>query len=105
MTATPEISAMTSEAPPRRGRARYLVLIALAWFQVAFASHQFEHVTGDLFDVCTVCKHMERHDAAVAQQPAEITSAAPSPVPDAYVTRPGAGSVLRNYESRAPPSA
>ena len=29
-------------------RVGYVVLIALAWFQVAFASHQFEHVTGDL---------------------------------------------------------
>lgn len=105
MTATPEISAMTSETPPGRGRVSYLVLIALAWFQVAFASHQFEHVTGDLLDACTVCKHLERHDAAVAQQPGETTSAAFSPVPVAYATRPSAGPVLRNYESRAPPSA
>lgn len=105
MTATPRTSATTSDAPRERGRVGYLVLIALAWFQVAFASHQFEHVTGDLFDTCTVCKHLQRHDAAVAQKPAEMAPAAPSPAPVVYAARADAGKVLRNYESRAPPLA
>lgn len=104
MTATQKVSAVTSKTFPRRGRVGYLVLIALAWFQLAYASHQFEHVIGDLFDACAICKQMQRHDAAVAPQPAEIPFAASLPVPVAIPASPHSAKLLRHYESRAPPS-
>ena len=91
--------------PRSRGRAGFVVLLALAWFQVAFASHQFEHVTGDLFDVCTLCKHMERHDAAVAQQSAESPPSTPLQVRLAEPAGPASANGFHNYETRAPPSA
>jgi hypothetical protein len=105
MSTKPEVTALTSGMLRSRGRAGFVVLLALAWFQVAFASHQFEHVTGDLFDVCTACKHFERHDAPAAEIPAEIEPAATPPLLIAKAVRPNAAKALRNYHSRAPPSA
>jgi hypothetical protein len=104
MSARPEVSALASSMPRSRGRAGFVVLFALAWFQVAFASHQFEHVTGDLFDVCTACKNFERHDAAVAEIPAEIEPAATPPLLISKAVSPNVARALRNYRSRAPPS-
>jgi hypothetical protein len=104
MSAKPDVDTLASSTPRSRGRAGFVVLLALAWFQVAFASHQFEHVTGDLFDVCTACKHFERQDAAVAEIPAEIEPAAAPPLLIAKAVRPNAAKALRNYRSRAPPS-
>jgi len=105
MSAKPKVSTLASTTPRSRGRAGVVVLLALAWFQVAFASHQFEHVTGDLFDVCTLCKHMERHDAAVAQTSAESLPSAPLRPQVAEPASPASANGFRNYESRAPPSA
>jgi hypothetical protein len=105
MSAKPKVTALVSSMPRSRGRAGFVVLLALAWFQVAFASHQFEHVTGDLFDVCTLCKHMERQDAAVAQKSAESLPTAPPQLQVTEPASPASANVFRNYESRAPPSA
>jgi len=105
MSTKPEVTALTFGMPRSRGRAGFVVLLALAWFQVAFASHQFEHVTGDLFDVCTLCKHMERHEAAVAQQSAESLPSAPLQRGVAESASSASANGLRSYETRAPPSA
>ena len=98
-------SELNSGTPPARGRAGFVVLLAFAWFQVAFASHQFEHVTGDLLDFCTLCKHMERHDAVPAQEPPEFYCSTPPLFPVAEPASPDSAKALRSYESRAPPSA
>jgi hypothetical protein len=103
MSVKSNISALARGA--RRNRASIAVLLALAWFQVAFASHQFEHVTGDLLEICTLCKHMERHDAAVAQESAEFLASAPGRLQVAEPASRASATVFRSYESRAPPSA
>lgn len=90
-------------ALPKSGRPLWLLLFALAWFQVSYASHQFEHVAGDLTGACVVCTQMERLDTAAFHEPASIAAGAVAPV---TVTRQD-GIVLavpvRRYESRAPP--
>lgn len=105
MSAKLKASTLASNVPRRGNRAGFVVLLALAWFQVAFAGHQFQHVTGDLLDVCALCNHMERHDAAVAQKAVEPLPAAPPQLQIARPAKPACANVFRNYESRAPPSA
>ncbi|MEX2496033.1 MAG: hypothetical protein WD448_08095 [Woeseia sp.] len=103
MTATPEMNATTAATPRRR--VGFAVLLALAWFQVAFASHQFEHVTGDLFDSCTVCKHLERQDSAAVQKAPDSAPALLFLAPMANAASHNPARLHRNYHSRAPPSA
>lgn len=103
MTATSDIKRRFTAS--RRSRIGYAVLIALAWFQVAFATHQFEHVTGDLFDVCTVCKQIERQDNAVATPAADTLPVAAAPRPLAAPAGIAPATVDLSYQSRAPPAA
>lgn len=105
MTMVSTVTPVHSRVSRRRAHVGYLVLVALAWFQVAFAGHQFEHVTGDRFDACTVCKHLERHGAGLAPEPAQPEVAAAVPVPVASQVRLTAAGIPRCYDSRAPPSA
>ncbi len=90
-------------ALPRSGRALCLLLFALAWFQLSYASHQFEHVAGDLTGACVVCTQMERLDAAALHESAEAPAGAVAPA--AVTGRDGIVPAVpvRRYESRAPP--
>lgn len=90
-------------ALPKSGRALWLLLFALAWFQVSYASHQFEHVAGDLTGACVVCTQMERLDTAAFHEPAEIPAAANVPVAVASQDGIVLAILLRRYDSRAPP--
>jgi hypothetical protein len=105
MSAKLKASILASNVSRRRDRAGFVVLLALAWFQVAFAGHQFQHGTGDLLDVCALCNHMERHDAPVAQKAVEPLPAAPLQPQIEQPAKPACANVFLNYESRAPPSA
>lgn len=90
-------------AGPRRRRLLYVVLLALAWLQFSYASHQFEHAAGDVADSCAVCSHFERLEHSVA------SDVAAAPLPEArpgFLLRPvrSAGTRFeRHYFSRAPP--
>ena len=43
-------------------------LFAFALMQVSFASHQFEHLAGDVADACLACAQYDRlDDAAIAE--------------------------------------
>lgn len=86
-----------------RSRALYVVLLALAWVQLSYASHQFEHVAGELSDVCTVCTQLDRLDhvvpdsAVVTSVPAMANSSA------GFLGRAPFAAAPANYLSRAPP--
>ena len=95
---------VTAKASVPRIRVLYMVLIALAWLQLSWASHQFEHVAGDLSDVCTVCSQLERLDHAIAEGDGIATLPAfRSPAPEFLAGIPFAEFTV-NYHSRAPPA-
>lgn len=91
-------------ALPRSGRALCLLLFALAWFQLSYASHQFEHVAGDVTGACVLCTQLERLDTAALHEPARIAAGAVAAI---TVVRQD-GTILAvpapRYESRAPPA-
>lgn len=103
MYRTTPYSLPTVTAAPRRGRLLYVVLLGLAWLQLAYASHQFEHAAGELADSCAVCSNFERleHSVAPAIDAAQLPQAHPvfasAPVCSLH-TR-----FERHYSSRAPP--
>lgn len=87
----------------RTGPIALVALFAIAWIQLAYAGHQFEHAAGDRTDTCSVCSHFGRLDHTVPMEFAspevvvvhvfvEEPSAAPSRAP-----------FERYYHSRAPP--
>lgn len=93
----------TVTAAAKRHRLLCVVLIALAWLQFSYASHQFEHAAGDVADSCAVCSHFERLEHSVAPD----VGAAVSPESRAvFLPRPLL-SVDTHFEShyspRAPP--
>ena len=87
-----------------RRRAAWIALLPIALLQLAIAIHQFDHVAGYNGGICHVCVQLDRIDAAV-DHPAEK---APQPsiefleteAPAVLVAR----EVVRNFDSRAPPS-
>jgi hypothetical protein len=91
-------------AMPKSGRALCLLLFALAWFQLSYASHQFEHVAGDLTGACAVCTQLERLDTAAFHEPAEVLVSAAVPVAVAVQGGEVLPVPVRRYESRAPPA-
>lgn len=91
-------------ARPKSARALCLLLFALAWVQLSYASHQFEHVAGDLSGACVVCVQLERLDSAAFHEPAEIPLAAAVPVTVADHGGAVLPAPVRRYESRAPPA-
>ena len=92
----------TVTAAPR-GRLLYVVLLALAWLQLAYASHQFEHAAGVPADSCAVCSNFERLEHSVA--PAVHAAGLPKPTPlfTPAAARPLDARFERRYFSRAPP--
>ena len=87
----------------KSGRILCLLFFALAWFQLSYAGHQFEHVAGDPGGNCAICTQMERLDAAVVPEPAGMPVAAALPVPAVEPIRLATPDPVRRYETRAPP--
>jgi hypothetical protein len=94
-----------TSGPKRLRRASWLALLSLAWLQVSFATHQFDHVAAFSADSCHVCVQLDRVDDVVADQsdslsgprgrhdePAQSLAAAVYPA------------FVRHFESRAPPA-
>lgn len=103
MYSTARHSQATVTAAPQRHRLLFVVLLALAWLQFSYASHQFEHAAGDVADSCAVCSHFERLEHSVAP-----TADAPQfpEVRPAFLPRPVRSADSRfetHYFSRAPP--
>lgn len=53
-------------APVWQRRASWLALVSLAWMQLAFAGHQFEH-SAAYADSCDACVQLDRLDDVVAE--------------------------------------
>lgn len=64
-----------------------LVLLALAWTQLALATHQFDHPATSADDTCSLCLQLDRTGNSVAPD------APAAAVPDAAAVRP-AGAAL-----------
>ena len=45
---------------------RWLILVALAWFQLSVAAHQFGHASTDVGETCAVCLQADRDGEALA---------------------------------------
>ena len=93
----------TVTAAQPRGRLIYFVLLSLAWLQLSYASHQFEHAASESADSCAVCSHFDRLEHAVAPDIAAPQLAQTGPL---LVPRPiGSADTRfeRHYFSRAPP--
>ena len=86
-----------------RGRTFYVILLALAWIQFSYASHQFEHGAGELADFCTVCTQLERLDHVVPDS--AVATAIPTTANHSveFQTRSPIVAAYANYLSRAPP--
>lgn len=52
------------QQPTRTAMLRSLVVL-LAWSQVSYAAHQFEHSLDEPAESCAVCLQLERHDDAL----------------------------------------
>ena len=98
---------MTAERAPKILKAMtasWLVVLALAWAQIALAAHQFDHAAGEIAETCQVCAELERSDDPVL--PAKAIE-----FPSDHVTLPVSDTgiaVLANrragaYRTRAPP--
>ena len=48
--------------PPKFSAFKWLVLVALAWSQLASATHQLDHQASDLGETCAVCLKFDRDD-------------------------------------------
>jgi len=90
-------------ARPSGSALKWLILAALAWSQLAFAAHQFDHQAADLGDTCAICLKFDRDNdvvvdtAACVSKPASGTATAISTA----CTVPEAGYAL--YHARASP--
>jgi siderophore synthetase component len=94
----------TNKHAERPRLAAYAALLALALFQLGFATHQADHAVTELGETCAACAHYNDADAALA--PAE-----PAPLllqADPFVPAPPAlaRAVTALYSSpiRAPPA-
>ena len=81
----------------------WAVLLLLAWSQVSFATHQFDHSVADLHAPCTVCLQFERDDdVAIDTQICGVSAPAPKPRPLAVPFLLPAEH-FGHYQSRASP--
>ena len=90
--------------PRQRRLALWLALLPVAWLQVSSASHQFDHVAGDIADSCHVCVQLDRLDDAVAEQP--VAAMGPAPVDAERLTTPFSvvdRRIRTGLDVRAPP--
>ena len=58
-------------APKWLSRGSWLALVSLAWMQLAFAGHQFEH-TAAYADFCDACVQLDRLDDIIAEPPTAL---------------------------------
>ena len=88
----------------RLRKATWLVLFSLAWMQLSFASHQFDHVGTSIAESCELCVHMDRGDDALCGHHLPHTADV-GPHEQPARAMPGRASLLqvRHFESRAPP--
>lgn len=81
---------------------KWLILLALAWSQLAFADHQTHH---DLHadEHCSICVQHDRDDSVPAEL--DLSPAHSSSVPEISVEGADPGTQpLSIYSARAPPS-
>lgn len=85
-------------------RAVWLLLLALAWVQLAWTGHQFHHAAADFGSPCAVCVQLDRLDAVAEDAPIEARHHVPAlPVPGEDIAFLPA-SFRAAYSPRAPPS-
>ena len=89
----------------RAQAAGWLALLSLALVQLSLASHQFDHPAGDIAESCHICVQLERFEDATSDHSphpgiADYNLAAEPHYPAVTATR----SVVRSFDSRAPPS-
>ena len=86
-----------------RPRYAWVALLPIAWLQLTFAVHQFDHVAEYVEDSCHVCVQLDRIDAstnyAAHEAPLQLISAVSAAAPSDSKRRV----VVRNFDSRAPP--
>ena len=80
-------------------------LLALALMQVSIASHQFEHLAGDITDVCLACAQFERLDDVVVESASDPLPAVSHAAPRAEFPEPAEFRQSSLYAIRAPPLA
>ena len=90
-------------APTRISAFKWLVVVALAWSQLASAAHQQDHHAMDLGETCAICLKLDRDDDALIDAGEEL---AVSTIP--FVEPLSAQSSVRvrlcsHYRARASP--
>ena len=81
---------------------KLLIVLGLAWSQLAYATHQFEHDAVDLGEDCTVCVQFERDDALVDVERVCVSPAAVATIPVAVLAST-ARTEYTLYSARASP--
>ncbi|HSG58890.1 MAG TPA: hypothetical protein VLA06_05115 [Woeseiaceae bacterium] len=95
--------ANTNKQAKRPRLAAYAALLALALFQLGFATHQVDHAVTELGETCAACAHYNDADAALA--PAGPAPLLPQADPFAPLPPALARAAAAPYSSpiRAPP--
>lgn len=82
---------------------KWLILVALAWSQLAFAAHQFDHQATDIGETCVVCVKFDRDDHVLIDTGVSV-SVSPSATPDAgHSTSAAPIQACAHYAARASP--
>ena len=81
---------------------KWLVLAALAWSQLAFAEHQFEHHSFESSESCNVCVQFDRDDQVSCDSQLTVQQAANIAPPLTSTTQIPAV-VVATYNARASP--
>jgi hypothetical protein len=82
----------------------WLGLLSIAWLQLAFAVHQFDHVADYVGDTCEVCVQLDRIDDVTVDHAlpvAEMHPGASLLAPPS--SKAGTYGIVRGFLSRAPP--
>ena len=58
--------------PPEISAFKWLVVVALAWSQLASATHQLDHHASDLGETCAICLKLDRDDDALLDAGEEL---------------------------------
>ncbi len=89
----------------RRRGGIWFALLSVAWLQVSFAAHQFDHSADFLLeDSCHACSHLDRVDDLVSG-----ASSSEAAIPQADVSSVDCVTAVvrhepvRRYDSRGPP--
>jgi hypothetical protein len=87
----------------RQSALKGLILIALAFSQLAIATHQLDHNVADLKDTCAVCLKLDRDDDVLVDTGTVLAVMAAAPAVPHADHGPATIETCSHYSARASP--